>query len=1111
MHKCIVCGNASQNTKYTRPELIYHTFPKNEYRRRKWLKVFGFTQCHDWHRICSDHFLEKDYKLGEKRLLWPHTIPQPFDQNYNDDNFSNNTLNDDGQISNNECLPMNQNLVIDDQIEEIVVNNFESPRRSSRKIKLTTTNEDMSYENMPRLQTERYEKRVPTYIPNDSPNDTANENNQSVQVPAYQDHSSGSGIRCSVKNCRNRYSKNLSFFGYPKNFNMRKLWFEKCGIEGVDPTKKLKSTLKVCGQHFKDDCFMNSKKQNRLRYDAVPTLFLDNDTSLIDERNIPSTSSSSNNGFIFMDKSPFLSSNYSENEETNQPPIEYVTYEVGCSTTNTSKLVCCVPGCMTNSDVNTKKSKNPDVQFFNPNLGSLDNWSSILGIKLVKNSTICANHFRPQDIIPTQMDVNDIKGVVRALVDDAMPLPVHFNSIQSATTTKQLEINALPLKTYEGRKKRSRANNNKKHLSTKKIRNSLINKSNTTTETMYISGNEDNVYASATNGTHNYVSTCDLNPTLESNTVNTNNLSKNIDNVSTSNTFKPSFIEVLPKILANSSLSFHLQSNDEHYTNKQISAIDNNKEVVKSYAKQPILKKILTENMSNVYYMYPTTSDNSSIINSSSEKTCPINVSDTSLTNSEKPVKPVVDFSMVKMEPNDDISDSLETNFEQITETHNSMHNNLQSSLIQYEENWDTTPKQSTVNSEFSAFPTTELKIKPELIENNDDLPLSPTSIDDSLSIEMSNLNQKLKKITANSSLSITLEPFESNRAIEPSVNLFSKTSAKSSMSITLQPKIKHNPSVTTNNSYPSVSLIPSTPSTSSAMYNISQHNSTQYEQKSVSTLNIPNQLSSNNLIYPKFINNQMIKAISPIYKPNLLELSESHEIRNPVIDTYYSLKSMPNDFNSNYSTNISEFTIDENNSEDDTRVEEKDNGFIYEVSKTVTLPVSWTSIHNNKQNSTVFCQLNDFKETVKKVNFSNSLVPTILMYGKKYQHNIPIKTKIQLETLLKKIDNFQQCSGNDGYNHDECIGYFEPHLTDIDLCSVCQNIIKDQDMHKITTIIAYKSKTIASLENKISERKLRVNEARKMLQKIKKKENNRVLYTIDPSGISNVMNHYEH
>jgi hypothetical protein len=72
------------------------------------------------------------------------------------------------------------------------------------------------------------------------------------------------------------------------------------------------------------------------------------------------------------------------------------------------------------------------------------------------------------------LDINGIRKLVKVLIGNAMPLPMHFNSMQSTTTTKQLEINALPLKTYEGRKKRSRANNNKKHLSTKKIRNNLI-------------------------------------------------------------------------------------------------------------------------------------------------------------------------------------------------------------------------------------------------------------------------------------------------------------------------------------------------------------------------------------------------------------------------------------------------------------------------------------------------------------------------------------------------------------------------------------------------------------------------------------------------------------
>jgi len=72
------------------------------------------------------------------------------------------------------------------------------------------------------------------------------------------------------------------------------------------------------------------------------------------------------------------------------------------------------------------------------------------------------------------LNINGIRKLVNVLLGDAMPLPMHFNSMQSTTTTKQLEINDLPLKTYEGRKKRPRANNNKKHLSTKKIRKNLI-------------------------------------------------------------------------------------------------------------------------------------------------------------------------------------------------------------------------------------------------------------------------------------------------------------------------------------------------------------------------------------------------------------------------------------------------------------------------------------------------------------------------------------------------------------------------------------------------------------------------------------------------------------
>jgi len=57
--------------------LICYRFPKNGYRRRKWLKVYGLDSCYDWHRLCSDHFLKEDYKPGQKRFLKKNISPQP--------------------------------------------------------------------------------------------------------------------------------------------------------------------------------------------------------------------------------------------------------------------------------------------------------------------------------------------------------------------------------------------------------------------------------------------------------------------------------------------------------------------------------------------------------------------------------------------------------------------------------------------------------------------------------------------------------------------------------------------------------------------------------------------------------------------------------------------------------------------------------------------------------------------------------------------------------------------------------------------------------------------------------------------------------------------------
>eukprot|EP00102_Acyrthosiphon_pisum_P026277 XP_016663487.1 PREDICTED: uncharacterized protein LOC100573547 [Acyrthosiphon pisum] len=265
MLRCVVCRNCYSNTKYTRPDVIYHAFPKNEERRKEWLKMYGIGRCYEWHRICSDHFLEENYKPGPRRILNKNTIPQPYNKNNEENgfpsNYTNITQHNDVEMDINECLPTEQNHLsyttqsndvemenneflpteqnhlsystqsIDvetstneflpreqnhlsyitqsnnvemstneflpreqsylsytaqsndvetstneflpreqnslREVQNAVINNFESPRRSCRKIKLTTTNVDMSYENMPRLQTERFERHVPEFIANE--------------------------------------------------------------------------------------------------------------------------------------------------------------------------------------------------------------------------------------------------------------------------------------------------------------------------------------------------------------------------------------------------------------------------------------------------------------------------------------------------------------------------------------------------------------------------------------------------------------------------------------------------------------------------------------------------------------------------------------------------------------------------------------------------------------------------------------------------------------------------------------------------------------------------------------------------------------------------------
>ncbi|XP_022160939.1 uncharacterized protein LOC111027039 isoform X2 [Myzus persicae] len=1046
MHKCVVCSNTSSKTRFTRPEVMYHSFPHNAYRRKKWLKVFGIEQCFAWHRVCSDHFVKKHYRPGKKRFLRKDTVPLPppdyttqstdvetendnllatdvnlisTDVETGNDNLSardenllscttettdvetgndnllardenlicytiqstdaetgndnllasdenlisytiqstdvetgndNLSARDENCISytiqstdvengNNIILARNQNRIREGQ--SAVVNNFESPRRSCRKIKLTTTNEDMSYENMPRLQTERFERPCPTLVANDNVQPVT----ENVEVPTLtttKDYTLGHGALCSVKYCYNRYSKDLSFFGYPSDDSQRKVWIEKCRLE-VDPTQKIKPGVRVCRAHFEDHCFMNPERKNRLRPNAVPTLFLDGEN--IEAKNRPKR------GQRLKKQSPVQNKYVRTN--ANRPSCSASNYVAKIGSTETPLLVyidstirrtedfeacCCVTGCITNSIDEVE-----DISLFAPPKELVNAWSSALGLPLTENNILCERHFRPEDILRPTLLVDGFDRQLRSLIPSALPIPLNavqlasagmpldamqsasyamqsasyatpldamqstsnatpLDAMQSTSNATPLETNDVPvLRTYPGRFKRPKAD---EQSSAKKHKIDLPDKSKAATDKMYFSKNEIKPYTTVTNDTPRDNSTCDLDEKSESNSV-------------------------IP-----------------------------------------------------------------------------------------------VDLSIVKVEPYDDDTD-IQTNLE--TETN-------------------------------QILPT--IKPEPEAVENNDLLPLS--SIDDSLSISL----KKLKKISSNSSLSITLEPIDNTKITEPSVNLVSKMSAKSSMSITLQPKLLNNLSSTTHNSSPSVSLINILPSASnSSVYNKSQQSPLQYKPEAMSTSKMPHKLSSNTVLHPEIIDESVL-FLKPTPNTNISNLSEMPKIQTPIISKCISLAGKSHAHsNSDSSKNNSEVIVIDD--DDHEAFIQEDNGFIYEISKIVSFPTSfWKTEHNKSRNSTHFCQLDNFYKIIKKIDFNNSLLPTIHIFGKKYEYNKPIKTRNELHNLIEKINGIVKCDGFVKFANDDCIGFYEGNLKDVPLCSSCQ-----KKYEELTKAQGSQTKTIRSRVRKVSEK----------------------------------------
>ncbi|VVC31459.1 Hypothetical protein CINCED_3A012491 [Cinara cedri] len=367
MHKCILCSNSTTKSS----SVTYHTFPRNLVRRNQWVEHLKVGKCFDWQRICSDHFLDEDFKPGDKRLLRSNAIPKlP-----NNEIYENNESPESSNLINNTATKLG------------------SPRRSSRKIKKSR----QLLEN----ETNKTVRKLPTAIPIapiDSRTRTPISNsiaNRKMRKKKTRGFFGVPFFHCTVKNCKNSYPcSNVSFFSYPDS-SLRDVWVENCGTqEIVDAARsKKKKHLKVCGKHFEKSMFINPKKKNRLKQNAIPTLHVNkvintSQSATFENNDIECTS---------------IEESSTTNEYLIQPSLELdetMTDETNMDTSTKIFEICCVPGCISNF---AEETMMPELIFlFSPPIEDINKWSSALGMPLTESSRVCELHFKPQDFPDTK-------------------------------------------------------------------------------------------------------------------------------------------------------------------------------------------------------------------------------------------------------------------------------------------------------------------------------------------------------------------------------------------------------------------------------------------------------------------------------------------------------------------------------------------------------------------------------------------------------------------------------------------------------------------------------------------------------------------------------------
>ncbi|XP_029346760.1 uncharacterized protein LOC100165674 isoform X1 [Acyrthosiphon pisum] len=734
-----------------------------------------------------------------------------------------------------------------------------------------------------------------------------------------------------------------------------------------------------------------------------------------------------------------------------------------------SRTYCSIPGCTINNVENVG-----DISLFTPPIELVDRWSSILGLDLTINSIVCERHFKPQDILCPKLLVNDVNSQVKVLAPFSMPIPAMdpvpesrtYCCIPGCTTNTVEEVEDISFFTPQNEEDVIEWNlsvcvelTKDSAVCEKHFRPEDIVHSNLLTNGINSKGKSLAPFAVP-------VTIISLEPQTVTQNCSlpgcvTNNMTERTEDICL---FAPT-IEQVEKW--SSVLDFQL-TEDSKVCERHFRPHDMLQPMVMYDGVYQKVKSLVTGSLPLPRNTELSASNATPFIQQ--------------LETNDVPVLRTCDVKFKRHKPDELLctktikNNVLDKSLSTTSKMFSSKNANKEFTAVTNETHeYNTTPdldptlKSNTANSvDFSVVKIeplvvdnlqTNLETEPEqllpdlgtkLVEDDNILPLS--SIDDSLSISLT----KLKNISANSSLSVTLEPIANSKMTEPSVDLYSKVSPKSSMSITLLPK--HNLPSTTNNSSPSVSLTPCLPSTSSSsVYNTSQQSLSQYKQKETSAFKMPVKLSSNTV-----------------------------EIKMPVISKCVSLAVHSDTDDSNPYIILDD---DDDDDDDDTETEdfiEKDYGFIYEISKTIVLPtLHWKIKHDRSRNSTVFYEEDDLYETVKNITFDNSLLPKIQVYGMKYKYNKPVRTKNELQNLLEKIDFVAKCEGVYLSSHKKCIGYYDKITEYVTSCSACQKLLKTTESM---------TKTAESLEQIISERTARVLELRRNMENM---ENNKINFSL--------------